>query len=171
MKKFLLLALAAVSLAIVSCSDDDGPPDAPDTINLAKHWFVRVQGPMGTSAYSLFSTRTTIITEVVDTLGNQRQRISADTITLDDHNLLTPSVRAHVKINTGTRTFGEGMYRNWNAADSVILKEGRIFRLGGRSKSGSSVDSIYLKYAFKSAPGTEYVLTGHERTGLLQDEY
>jgi hypothetical protein len=52
----------------------------------------------------------------------------------------------------------------------VILKEGRIIRNGGRSKSGRTVDSIYLKYAFKSAPSTDYILKGHERTGFIEDE-
>lgn len=171
MKKFLLLALGAVSIAMVSCSKDEGQPDDPTTITLAKHWFVNVQGPGGNSGYKLFSTRSTIVTAVVDTVSTQRQRLLTDTITLDDHNLLNPSFRSHVRINVTARTFGEGQYRNWNGSDSLILKEGKIIRLGGRSRSGRTVDSIHIKYAFKSAPATEYVLNGHERSGLQQDEY
>ncbi len=171
MKQLFLLALAVAPFVLISCSKDEGAADDPNTINLAKHWFVRVQGPASTSGYSLFSTRTTILTETIDTFGTQRQRLLADTITLDDHNLLSPGLRSHVRINVQARSFGEGLYRNWQTADSLILKEGRIIRMGGRSRSGRTVDSIHLKYAFKSAPGAEYVLNGHERTGLLEDEY
>ncbi|HEX6914871.1 MAG TPA: lipid-binding protein [Chitinophagaceae bacterium] len=170
-KKLLVMILAAASIVVVSCSKDEGLADTPNTVTLAKHWFVRVQGPASTSNYALFSTRTTYVTEVVDTFGTQAQRMLADTITLDDHNLLSPTLRANVRISSATRTFGEGMYRNWHSSDSLILKEGKMFRAAARSRSGNTVDSIYLRYAFKSDPTTEYILKGHERTGLLADEY
>ena len=172
MKKFLVILLAAIPVLIISCSKDEGLADNPNTITLAKHWFVTVQNGTSSSPYALFSTRTFYKTETIDASGNQVQRIIADTITLDDHNLLTPTLRSHVKINVMARTFGEGQYKNWNdTLNPVIIKEGRIIKEGGRSKAGRTVDSIYIKYAFSAAPLTEYTLTGHERTGLLDDEY
>jgi hypothetical protein len=51
------------------------------------------------------------------------------------------------------------------------VKEGKIIKSGAKSKSGRTVDSIYLKYAFKSAPSVDYTLKGHERTGFTEDEY
>jgi hypothetical protein len=170
MKKILLLVLAIAPFVIISCTKDEGISEDPNTINLAKHWFVRVQGPSSTSNYSLFSTRTTFLTETTDTFGTQTQRMLKDTITLDDHNLLSPTLRANITL--ASRTFGEGTYKNWNdTSNKFILKEGKIIRLGGKSKTGKTVDSIYIKYTFQSAPGTDYILTGHERTGLLEDEY
>lgn len=171
MKKILLPALAAATFMMSSCTKDEGTTETPNTINLAKHWFVKVQGPVSTSNYSLFSTRTTYLTETTDTFGTQQQRMLADTMTIDDHNLLVPTLRSNVQITVASRTFGAGTYKNWgDTTNKLILKEGKIIRLGGRSKSGTTVDSIYLKYAFESAPGVDYILTGHERTGLLQDE-
>jgi hypothetical protein len=157
----------------VSCSKDEGIPDVPSTVTLAKHWFVRVQGPVTTSNYSLFSTQTLFITEIKDTATKvQVTRRSTDTITVDDHNLLSPTLRSNIRIDVATRTFGAGQYKNWNnTADSVIVKEGKIIKSGGTSRSGRTVDSIYLKYAFKSAPATDYILKGHERTGFTEDEY
>jgi hypothetical protein len=172
MKKLLLVTLAAAGFAIISCSKDEGIPDNPSTLTLAKQWFVRVQGPATTSAYTTFSTRTTYYTSTIDTNGTQQQRRLLDTITLDDNNMITPTFRFHAKINVATRTFGEGTYKNWNnVTNSIILKEGKMVRLGGRSRSGTTVDSIYIRYAYQSAPTVEYILTGHERTGLLADEY
>jgi hypothetical protein len=169
MKKLLLAILATASIAMISCSKDEGIEDNPNTITLAKHWFVQVQG--STTGYSLFSTRTTTLVEVVDSFGSQRERVLTDTITLDDHNQLLPTFRSNVRINVTARTFGEGQYRNWQSADNFILKEGKMIRNGGRSRSGNTVDSIYIRYAFASAPTTEYILRGHERTGLIEDEY
>ncbi len=172
MKKLLFILLAAAGFAIISCSKDEGVTDNPNTLTLAKHWFVRIQGPATTSAYTTFSTRTTYYTSVIDTFGTQQQRRLLDTITLDDNNMIRPTFRYHAKINVTTRTFGEGTYKNWNdVTNSIILKEGKMVRLGGRSRSGTAVDSIYIRYAYQSAPAVDYVLTGHERTGLLADEY
>jgi hypothetical protein len=173
MKKFLLILLAAASVAIVYCSKDEGIPDNPSTITLAKNWFVRVQGPVTTSNYGLFSTQTLYITEIKDTATKvQVTRQSYDTITVDDHNLLNPTLRSNIRIDVSTRTFGAGQYKNWNnTSDSLIVKEGKIIKSGAKSKSGRTVDSIYLKYAFKSAPSVDYTLKGHERTGFTEDEY
>jgi hypothetical protein len=171
MKQLLLAILATTSIAMSSCSKDEGIADNPTTITLAKHWFVRVQGPATTSNYSLFSTRTLTLVEVVDSFGSQRERVLTDTIGLDDHNQLSPTFRSNVRINVTARTFGEGQYRNWQSTDNFILKEGKMIRNGGRSRTGNTVDSIYIRYAFTSAPGVDYILKGHERTGLIADEY
>jgi hypothetical protein len=168
--RYLLVVLAAVTVAFASCTKEE-TVDNVDVLTLNKHWFVRVQGPTTTSNYSLFSTRALAIVEVIDTFGTQQQRLLKDTMTIDDHNLITPSIRANIKVDITALTFGAGQYKNWNSTDSVIVKEGKIVRNGGKSKTGNAVDSIYIKYAFKSAPATDYLLKGHARTGLQQDEY
>lgn len=172
MKKFALLLIAAASLIITSCSKDEGIADNPTTGNLSKQWFVRVQGPASTSNYSLFSTRTLTVVTSYDALGSPVARTLSDTLVLDDHELLNPTFRANVRITVANRTFGAGEYKNWNnPSDSIIVKEGSIIRDGGRSRTGATVDSIYLRYAFKSAPNTDYMLGGHARTGFVADEY
>lgn len=172
MKRSLLIVVAALAVTIVACTKDNGTTEIVNTTTLSKHWFVRVQGPSSTSNYTLFSTRSLNIVEVVDTFGTQQSRLLTDTMTLDDHNFLNPTLRANVRIDAPSRTFGAGQYKNWNnTSDSLIVKEGKMIKSGGRSRSGNVVDSIYIRYAFKSAPTVEYQLKGHERTGLLADEY
>src|SRR5688500_15116811 len=131
MKQLLLAILATTSIAMSSCSKDEGLEDNPTTLNLAKHWFVRVQARATTSNYSLFSTRTLTVVDIVDTFGSQRERVLTDTIMLDDHNQLSPTFRSNVRINVTARTFGEGQYRNWQSTDNFILKEGKMIRNGG----------------------------------------
>jgi len=172
MKRSLFVLLAAISIGLVSCSKDEGIADNPTTVTLNKEWYVRVQGPVTTSNYSIFSTRTLIIVETVDTLGTQQSRTLKDTMILDDHNQLNPSFRSNVRIDAPSRTFGAGQYKNWNTTtDSLIVKEGKMIKDGGRSRSGRVVDSIYIKYAFRSAPAVEYQLKGHARSGYVEDEY
>ena len=49
--------------------------------------------------------------------------------------------------------------------------EGKIIADGGVSKTGVVVDSIYIKATFSDDPGTEYEITGHRRTGFVEDDY
>lgn len=170
MNKALFSILGIASIIMLGCSKDEGAVDNPSTVNLAKHWFVRVQGPVTTSNYSLFSTRTTYSTKS-DASGGQTETLLTDTITLDDHNLLNPTWRANIRIDAPSRTFGAGEYKNWHGADNVVVKEGKMFRNGGKSRSGRVVDSIYLIYAFKSAPTVNYTLKGHARSGYVADDY
>lgn len=55
--------------------------------------------------------------------------------------------------------------------EKVKVYEGKVIPLGGRSKSGVIVDSIYLKVEFTDDPGTVYEIRGHQRTGFFEDEY
>jgi hypothetical protein len=55
---------------------------------------------------------------------------------------------------------------------NVIITEGKVIDKGGRSKTGVEVDSIYFKVQFEDDPDTlTYIVSGHRRTGFLEDEY
>ena len=49
--------------------------------------------------------------------------------------------------------------------------EGKVLPGAGKTKSGNSVDSIYLRLEFSEEAGTIYEIKGHERTGFFEDEY
>ncbi len=168
MKKVLLLIVVTASLVLFACSKDPFVAEQ-NTTNLSKTWFVKNQG--SATNYSLFSTRP-VTGRTFDSLDRVTSYYQMkDTLQADDHNQLNPTFRANFRIDLTTLNFGAGQYKNWNAADSVILKEGKIVIGGGRSKSGNTVDSIYFRLALKSAPNTDYIFSGHSRTGLLADEY
>lgn len=54
---------------------------------------------------------------------------------------------------------------------TIKVIEGKVIPGGGRSKSGNTVDSIYLKLEFSEEAGTIYEIKGHQRTGFFEDEY
>ena len=61
-----------------------------------------------------------------------------------------------------------------NAADASIkvkLIEGKVLTGAGRTKSGNTADSIYLRLEFTDDPGKVYELKGHHRSGFFEDEY
>lgn len=57
------------------------------------------------------------------------------------------------------------------AGKTIKVVEGKVIPDGGRSKSGNTVDSIYLRLEFSDDAGTVYELKGHQRTGFFEDEY
>lgn len=165
MKKTILLIMIGVALVFAACEKEEFIPEQ-NTTTLAKTWFVKMQG--SASSYTVFSTRSTYYYDTARIAYFQH----TDTIQLDDHNFLNPTMRANVRVDITTLSFGAGTYFNYNNnSDSVILKEGKIVIHGGRSKSGKTVDSIYFRYALKSAPATDHIISGHSRTGFMEDEY
>jgi hypothetical protein len=46
-----------------------------------------------------------------------------------------------------------------------------VIKDGGRSKTGVKTDSIYMVVEFSDDLGTDYEISGHMRTGFVEDEY
>ena len=84
--------------------------------------------------------------------------------------------KAKVSSNVEGMSFGQS--DSLNNADELgypiklIIKSGKIFPDGGRSKTGVVVDSISFVVGFgDDAPGTEYTVSGHRRTGFEEDDF
>ena len=58
-----------------------------------------------------------------------------------------------------------------NFPNTVDIIEGKILLSQGHSKSGNIVDSIYMKVVFSDDPTNTYAVSGHSRTGFVEDEY
>ena len=59
----------------------------------------------------------------------------------------------------------------YNTGNTIKVYEGKVLPGAGHSKSGNTVDSIYLKVEFSDDPGSVYEIKGHARTGFFEDEY
>jgi hypothetical protein len=54
---------------------------------------------------------------------------------------------------------------------TVKVTEGKVILGGGLSQTKVPTDSIYFRAEFSYEPGTIYHISGHRRTGFLEDEY
>jgi hypothetical protein len=54
---------------------------------------------------------------------------------------------------------------------TVTVTEGKVILGGGKSKTKVATDSIYFRAEFSNDPGTIYHISGHRRTGFLEDEF
>jgi len=58
-----------------------------------------------------------------------------------------------------------------NTGKTIKVLEGKVLPGAGKSKTGVTVDSIFMKLEFSEEPGTVYDIAGHQRTGFQEDEY
>jgi hypothetical protein len=54
---------------------------------------------------------------------------------------------------------------------TATVTNGKVLLGSGLSKTKVATDSIYFQIEFSDDPGTLYHLSGHRRTGFLEDEY
>jgi hypothetical protein len=54
---------------------------------------------------------------------------------------------------------------------TLTVTDGKVLLGGGKSKTKVATDSIYFRAEFSDDPGTIYHISGHRRTGFLEDEY
>lgn len=81
--------------------------------------------------------------------------------------------KAKVAGNPSAASFGQpDSIENTAYPINMIIKSGQIFPDGGTSKTGVTTDSISFVVSFgDDTPGTEYVVSGHRRTGFVEDDY
>ncbi len=61
--------------------------------------------------------------------------------------------------------------QNFEGYETITIMEGKIIEDAGKSKTGVTVDSIYVRCSFSDDPGEEYEIKGHRRTGFVEDDY
>jgi hypothetical protein len=146
-------------LLLASCSKD---PDVEytSTYKMSGEWFARhyANGAPQT-AYHVVTTSNTS-----DPNSSQ--------VWVDDH-LAGWLVKSKFDVDYPNLTF-KPMNDVANAAtptSKLKVLEGKVMPEAGRSKSGNTVDSIYIRLEYSNKPGVTYELKGHQRTGFDEDEY
>lgn len=158
---FILIAMVAFT---TSCQKEYEPEMIPGH-ELAGEWYVTYTIG-GVDVYNFgYSTILTSTTAAAD--GKQ--------IWVTDQGHFW-DYKAKVNANAEAQTFGQSDSLD-NAEElgypiKLIVKSGKIFPDGGKSKTGVTVDSISFVIGFgDDAPGTEYVVSGHRRTGFEEDDF
>lgn len=65
----------------------------------------------------------------------------------------------------------DSVQQNFEGYESVTVEEGKVIPDAGSSKTGVTVDSIYIRATFTDDPGNTYEMSGHRRTGFEEDDY
>lgn len=151
----LFLGAAMLFAACTKTPDVEHTP----TERMAGEWFVELyEGGQAVTDYHKVLTYNTA-------------NINSGQVWFEDHDIW--DFKAKLDVDAQSLSF-KGM----NAAADVIhtgvtmkVFEGKILPKAAKSKSGNSVDSIYLKVEFSDDPGTVYEYKGHLRTGFFEDEY
>ena len=77
-------------------------------------------------------------------------------------------------LNLENRTFAVNEGQNVSYNSKVRINNGKVLLGQGRSTSGVVTDSLYLEASFDDDEepfGITYIISGHRRTGFLEDEH
>lgn len=157
--KFMFILFALV--AFTSSCQEEYEPDMVPGHELAGEWYVTYTVG-GVDIYNFgYSTMMTYNTAAAD----GKQIWVTDLGHFWDY-------EAKVNANPEGGTFGQPDSLQNQAYDiKMIVKDGKVIPEGGKSKTGVVVDSISFVVEFADDPGTEYVCSGHRRTGFEEDDY
>lgn len=82
------------------------------------------------------------------------------------------SFKSKVGVNVDALTFESQAADNLYTPDrKVTVSNGKVIPNGGRSRTGTTVDSIYFEATFSDDPNHKYIISGHMRSGFSEDNY
>jgi hypothetical protein len=173
MKKIILFALG-ISVALLSCEQDDPNIGQTATKDLAGEWYVTytVDGTdlIGHAPIITSNTAANLPTEILITDYVEPNATAG--------NFWSYKVKAQVdpaaKEFTATEVVSSALYDGDPYNIKVNVLNGKVIKNGGHSRTGVVVDSIYFELQFEDdspAFGTTYVVSGHKRTGFTADDY
>lgn len=165
MRKDILKILGAGILPFLLFTSCTKKPDIENTVGvkMAGEWFVEYFEDADPSA-PLLDHHTILLTyNTADPNSGQ--------MWVDDHNVWP--FKSKVNVDYGSMSFNatDNAPNAALAGETVKVYEGKVIPGAGFSKTGSQVDSIYLRVEFSDDPGNIYQIRGHFRTGFFEDEY
>ena len=145
-------------MILTSCSKEKPEVEFTPTYKMSGEWYIKFYtgGAAVTTYHKIISYNT------ADPNSNQ--------IWVDDLNF--QPFKAKFDIDYSTLSFKPltGIANAANTGKTIKVLEGKVLPSAGKSKSGVTVDSIFMKLEFSEEPGTIYDVAGHQRTGFFEDE-
>ncbi len=161
-QKFLLIIILGV---FVMACEEDLAPGGTKVQDMAGEWWVRYEvettpgvfEDIGGGYYKMMTYNTASDTEEiwVDDLAHFWE------------------YKVKVPVNLTSKTFAVTTAPNAAYESTVTIENGVVVTGGGTSVSGVQTDSIHFVASFDDdspAFGTKYRVSGHRRTGFLEDE-
>lgn len=161
---FAGLLILSTSLIFSSCTKDINV-GATSAVKVANTWWVRLLDTAGNELvpYSPFTT--------YNTSANK------DSMWVDDEqNLYGFKVKAQFNTDgtfSTTKSYNEYYDPSTPTKfpQTVVISDGKVMAKAAKSKTGVTVDSIYMKVQFSDDPTTTYILVGKAKTGWDADDY
>jgi len=157
LNKAVLVSLTIVLIAS-SCSKK---PDVEytNTYKMSGEWFIR------------FYTGGAAVSNYHKIISYNTSDPNSGQIWVDD--LDFQPFKAKFDVDYPTLSFKpiSGIANLANTGKTIKVLEGKVLPGAGRSKTGVTVDSIFMKLEFSEEAGTIYDVAGHQRTGFQEDEY
>ena len=161
-KSITILTLGLLLITFNSCKKDLPAIGGTSAQKMANEWWASIY--IGNTNLAGAGHLYKIITS--NTAANSNE------IWVDDQaNLWDFKVKAQADF--GALTFSATKAPNFvpNYPITVNITNGKVLPGLGRSKTGNVTDSIYMEVEFSDDPGTKYLIKGHGRTMLIEDEY
>jgi hypothetical protein len=168
MKKIYLYLLALISTTgfLSACEKDD--PEVGHTAigKAAGEWWVTYQVETDPGVFE-------DLVGYVPLLSYNTSDNSPNQIWLDEGNVWPFKFKSGFDGNTMsfTATNAASIVKSGGNNFTVTVTTGKVILGGGLSKTKVPTDSIYFQAEFSDDPGTIYHISGHRRTGFLEDEY
>jgi hypothetical protein len=159
MKNISLIIIVTVFL-FSSCSKNLPVVDGTAAQKMANEWWVRLYD--GGTAVTDFGHIATY-----NTSDNNNTQIWVD----DQGEIWDFKVKANADLNNLSFSASQAVSVIDNYNIKVTITDGKIIENVGKSKTGVTTDSIYMKVQFEDDPGTTYEIKGHARTRFAEDDY
>jgi hypothetical protein len=170
MKKLLYLSFI-VPLAMLlfsSCETMEDPNmEYSPVYPLSGEWYVKFELQTATDTFEDVYNLGYVKILTYNTSSNTK-----DTIWIDDYTN-TWNFKIKCPINLKEKTFGmkDSMVNsNPDYPIKIYIRDGSVQVGKGRSISGVKTDSICFLIGFEDDPGSVYRISGHRRTGFIEDE-
>lgn len=159
-KSITILTLGLLLVTFNSCKKELPNIGGTSAQKMANEWWASIYIGNTNLAPSLYKI-------ITSNTADNKNEIWVD----DQHNLWDFKVKAQADF--GALTFSATKAPNFvpGYPITVTITNGKVLPGLGHSKTGNIVDSIYMEVEFSDDPGTKYLIKGHSRTMLIEDEY
>jgi hypothetical protein len=147
-----------ILIALASCSKQPDVEYTP-TYKMSGEWFIK------------FYTGGHAVTDYHKIISYNTADPGATQIWVDDLNFQPFKAKFDVDYSTLTFKPTANISNAANTGKTIKVLEGKVISGGGKSKTGVTVDSIFMRLEFSEEPGTIYEVAGHQRTGFFEDEF
>lgn len=151
--------ISLITFFILTACSKKPDVEYTSTYKMSGEWFIR------------FYTGGAAVTPYHKIISYNTADPSASQIWVDDLNFQPFKAKFDVDYPTLTFKALSNIPNAANTGKTIKVLEGKVLTGAGKSKSGVSVDSIYMKLEFSEEAGTIYEVAGHQRTGFFEDEY